>query len=347
MDVYGTVSILRPNGKGTALMHAIGYSEFGAAENVLALHVLPTPDPGPGDVLIEVQLSGVNPSDVKARAGNRPGMTRPPYPLIIPHSDGAGTIVAVGKGVDPDRVGKRVWIWNGQWLRAHGTCANHIVLPSDQAVDMPDDVSMETGAQLGIPGLTAAHVVFAAGPVAGKTVLVQGAAGTVGYLATQLAVWGGAKVIATARGAGLIRAETAGAAEVLDFGADKLDQRIRDAAGGPVDHIVEVEFGRNADTDAAVIAENGTISAFGSALDMTPRMPFYPLMFKAVTLHLILIYLLPKAPRDAAIQRLHKALADGALECPVARVFDLSEAAAAHRAVEAGSRDGGVLVRCT
>ena len=328
-------------------MRAIGYSAFGPAASVLSLLDLPTPSPGPGEVLVEMQLSGVNPSDVKARAGNRPGVTEPPYPLIIPHSDGAGIIAAVGAGVDPARVGRRVWIWNGQWRRAFGTCASHIALPAQQAVDTPDDVTFETGAQLGIPGLTAAHAVFAAGPVAGKTVLVQGAAGTVGHLATQLAAWGGAKVIATARGEGLDRARAAGAAEVVDFTGEDLAQRIAQAAGGPVDHIVEVEFGRNADTDAAVIAENGTISAYGSALDMAPVMPFYPLMFKAVTLHIVLIYLLPEAPRDAAIARLHQAFADGALDCPVAQVFDLADTATAHEAVEAGKRAGGVLVRCT
>lgn len=327
-------------------MRAIGYSQFGPAESVLALHDLPTPDPAAGEVLVELQRSGVNPSDVKARAGNRPGVTTPPYPLIIPHSDGGGTIVAVGDGVDRARIGRRVWIWNGQWRRAYGTCASHIALPSDQAVDLPEGVTLDAGAQLGIPGLTAAHAVFATGPVAGKTVLVQGAAGTVGHLATQLAAWGGATVIATARGAGLDRARAAGAAAVLDFEGEDLAQRILEAAGGPVDHIVEVEFGRNAETDAAVIAENGSISAYGSALDMAPRMPFYPLMFKAVTLHLVLIYLLPEAPRDAAIRRLHDALAEGALDCPVARVFDLADAAAAHVAVEAGGRAGGVLVKC-
>lgn len=327
-------------------MRAIGYSQFGPAADVLGLEDLPTPDPGPGEVLVALELSGVNPSDVKARAGSRPGVTRPPYPLIVPHSDGAGTIVAAGDGVDPARVGRRVWIWNGQWQRAFGTCASHISLPAAQAVDLPEGVSFETGAQLGIPGLTAAHAVFAHGPVADKTVLVQGAAGTVGHLATQLAVWGGATVIATARGAGLDRATGAGAAVALDFGADDLAAQITDAAGGPVDHIVEVEFGHNAETDAAVIVENGSIAAYGSALDMAPRMPFYPLMFKAVTLHMVLIYLLPKAPRDAAIARLHRALADGALDCPVDHVFDLHDAARAHMAVEAGGRAGGVLIRC-
>ena len=328
-------------------MRAIGYSAFGPAATVLTLQDLPTPEPGPGEVLVQLSLSGVNPSDVKARAGSRPGVTEPPYPLIIPHSDGAGTITAVGDDVDPARIGSRVWIWNGQWQRPFGTCATHVTVPAAQAVDLPEAVAFETGAQLGIPGLTAAHAVFAGGPVDGKTVLIQGASGTVGYLAAQLAVWGGAKVIATARGAGPERLHGIGTTAVVDFTGDDPAGDIMEAAGGPVDHIVEVEFGRNADTDAAVIAENGTIAAYGSAQDMRPAMPFYPLMFKAVTLHLVLIYLLPQELREAAIARLHAALADGALDVPVDRIFDLAETAKAHAAVEAGGRAGGILVRCT
>ena len=328
-------------------MKAVVYDKFGTAGDVLRLQEMPTPDPADGEVLVALHISGVNPSDVKARSGARPGVTAPPFPTIVPHSDGAGEIIAVGEGVDPGRVGQRVWIWNGQWQRAFGTCSSHICLPDAQAVPLPETVSFETGAQLGIPGLTAAHVVCAGGDIRGKTVLVQGASGTVGYLATQLALWAGANVIATARGAGLERARSAGAHTVLDFTSPDLSADILEAAKGPVDHIVEVEFGKNIETNAAVIAENGTLCAYGSALEMRPEIPFGPLMFKAVSIHIALIYLLPPAPRMAAIQRLHQALADKALDCPVETVLDLADAARAHEAVEAGARAGGVLVRCT
>ncbi len=327
-------------------MQVIGYSKFGPASDVLTLQEVETPAPAAGEVLVQVHMSGVNPSDVKARAGARPGVTEPPFPLVVPHSDGAGIVVAVGAGVDTGRIGERVWIWNGQWQRAYGTCASHICLPAAQAVPMPDGVSFEAGAQLGIPGLTAAHAVFAGGDVAGKTVLISGAAGTVGLLATQIAVWAGARVVATARGSGLQRAKDAGAAQVVDFTAGALPADILNAAGGPIDHVIEVEFGQNADTISEVIAENGTICAFGSAQNMRPEIPFYPLMFKAVTLHMALIYILPDPQRKAAIQRLHHVLREGALQLPVAEIFDLSNAAAAHQAVEAGGREGGILVRC-
>ncbi|MEM8656189.1 MAG: NADPH:quinone reductase [Pseudomonadota bacterium] len=326
-------------------MKCILYSRFGPASDVLSLIERPTPDPAAGEVLVELTYSGVNPSDVKARSGARPGVTKPPFDQIIPHSDGAGQIVAVGDGVPADRVGQRVWIWNGQWQRPFGTAATHICLPSDQAVTLPDGATDETGAVLGIPGLTAAHAVFGGGAVRGQTVLIQGGAGTVGLLAVQLAKWGGAKVIATARGDGLTAAEQAGADVVLNYADPDLSQHILAANNdSPVSRIVEVEFGLNIATDADVIAPNGTIAAYGSAKDMSPTLPFGPLLFKAVTLDILLIYLLPETLRTAAINRLHDALTAGALTCPVAERFALADTAAAHEAVEAGNRTGAILV---
>ena len=280
-------------------MRAITYTEFGPASDVLTLENLPTPAPAAGEVLVRLATSGVNPSDVKARAGGRPGVTKPPFPKIIPHSDGAGHIEAVGEGVDASRVGQRVWIWNGQWKRAFGTAADYITLPAEQAVPLPEQTSFEQGAVLGIPGLTATHAVLGGGPVAGQKLLISGGAGTVGHLAIQVAKASGAEVIATARGTdGVKAAQAAGADHVFDYSdADLADQILAATAGQLIDRIVEVEFGKNSDTNAAVIAENGTIAAFGSALDMAPVMPFYPLMFKAVTLDLVLVYLLTKSQR--------------------------------------------------
>ncbi|MCE8515632.1 NADPH:quinone reductase [Ruegeria pomeroyi] len=327
-------------------MKAVLYRAFGAARDVLQLEELPAPRPGPGEVLVDVAFSGVNPSDVKARAGARAGVTELPYPAIVPHSDGSGVIRSVGDGVDAGRVGERVWLWNGQWGRAMGTCAEQIALPSEQAVPLPEGVSLETGAVLGIPGLTAAHVVFSGGPVNGRTVLVQGGAGTVGYLAVQLAKWGGARVIATASTGATERLRAAGADAVLDYADPDLAAAVLAANdGAPVDRIVEVEFGANAEVDAAVIAPNGRINAYGSARVMAPVLPFYPLMFKSVTLETALVYLLDASNRQAAIDRVHAALTSGALSCPIQETFDLDATAAAHEAVERGARNGAILVR--
>lgn len=327
-------------------MKAIAYSSFGPAQDVLRFMDIDTPAPAAGEVTVDLAFSGVNPSDVKARAGSRPGVTKPPFPLVVPHSDGSGVISAAGDGVDAARVGQRVWIWNGQWRRAHGTAATQITLPEDQCVPLPDKTDLQTGACLGIPGLTACFTVFSGGAVAGKTLLIQGGAGTVGLLAVQLAKWGGAHVIATARGAGLDRARAAGADVVLDYAAPDLATRILAAnQGKPVDRIVEVEFGANIATDTEVIAENGVICAYGSALNMTPELPFYPLLFKAVTIEIALIYLLTPTQRAQTVARLTDALTDGALHCPIERVYPLADCAAAHRAVEAGQRAGAILLQ--
>lgn len=328
-------------------MRAVFYERFGPASEVLTLGDLSTPEPGEGEVRVRLAASGVNPSDVKLRAGGRPGMTEPPYPRIIPHSDGAGTVDAVGPQVDPSWVGRRVWVWNAQWQRAFGTAAEAVVLPVDQIAPLPDGVPFDVGAGLGIPALTAAHAVFCCGPVQGKTVLVSGGGGTVGHLAVQFARLGGARVMATVgRPEDHDRVLAAGAEAVVDFRREDVASRLADLTGGHgIDHAVEVEFGTNADVLAAVIRPRGSIAAYGSALAPRPEMPFYPLMFKAVTLKLVLVYLLDAAERAAAVDRVNEALATGDLDVAISATVPLAETAAAHRAVEAGGRAGAVIVR--
>ncbi|KIN71277.1 NADPH:quinone reductase [Sulfitobacter guttiformis] len=328
-------------------MKSIYYDRFGTAADVLTTDTFDTPPPAAGEVTVRLAFSGVNPSDIKSRAG-APGIAKPAFTRVIPHSDGSGLIEAVGKGVDPARIGTRVWIWNGQWQRAFGTASTHITLPSEQAVLLPDTVNLETGAILGIPGLTAAEAVFGAGDVQGKTLLVSGGGGTVGYLAVQLAVWGGAHVIATSSPRDMDRVRAAGAHHVLDYRSKTLASDIISANNGAmVDRILEVEFGANVTMNAEVIGVNGTIAAYGSQIEMTPTLPFRPLLFKAVTIDVILIYLLPLAARRERIERLNAALQEGALSCPVAKVFALNDCASAHEAVLAGGRAGAVLIDCS
>ncbi|MEM8798083.1 MAG: NADPH:quinone reductase [Pseudomonadota bacterium] len=327
-------------------MRAVTYEQFGSAEDVLQVTDLPTPNAGAGEVLVRLATSGVNPSDIRARAGGRPGVTKPPFPVIIPHSDGAGVIEAVGDGVDTARIGERVWIWNGQWRRAFGTAADYIALPSAQAVRLPDETSFEEGAILGIPALTACHAVLGGGSVQGKRVLISGGAGTVGRLAVQVAKAQGADVIATARGTdGLEAARTAGADHVFDYSDDGLADQILDATrGAPVERIVEVEFGKNAATNTKVIAEGGTIATYGSAKDMEPVLPFYPLMFKAVTIELVLVYLLSDEKRRIAIENVTKLLENKALDLRISKILNLDECAKAHDIIAQGERAGSVIL---
>ncbi len=327
-------------------MHAAWYEQTGPAADVLQVGDLPAPTPGPGEVLVRVLASGVNPSDVKARAGTRGGASAMPYARIVPHSDGAGVIEAVGDGVPPERIGERVWLWNGQWQRAFGTAAELIALPAAQAVSMPESVDALTGASLGIPGLTAAHGVFADGTVAGQSLLIHGGAGTVGYLMVQLARAGGAHVITTVGSeADAVRARAAGAAVALRYDSPSLAEDIRAANHGqPIDRIIDVEFGMNVDVNAEVMRAHGTIVTYGSARMLRPELPFYPLLFKAARLTFALVYLLDDTQRARAIDHLHHALTTGGLRVPVHARYPLDDIAGAHVAVEAGRRQGAVLV---
>lgn len=326
-------------------MRAITYARFGPAQDVLDLTEVETPAPAPGEVLVRLAFSGVNPSDAKARAGVRPGVTRPAFDRIIPHSDGAGVIEAVGDGVDRARIGERVWIFNGQWQRAFGTAADSIALPSEQAVPLPADVSFEIGATLGIPGLTAAHTVFGGGDVAGQMLLISGGAGAVGHNAVQLAKWGGATVIATASAAATDRVTAAGADHVFDYTDPDLAAKISGASGGPgISRAVEVEFGENAALLAEVMAPNGTIATYGSGKNMTPALPFGPYLFKALKIDITLIYILPAALREQAIGLLHVALTSGAFTPAIHATFPLGECAAAQDAVMTPGRTGAVLL---
>jgi len=323
-------------------MRAIWYEANGPAEQVLILGELPDPLPGPGEVRVALRASGINPSDVKARAGVRGPMA---FARIIPHSDGAGIIDAVGAGVSAGRIGERVWLWNAAWQRPAGTCAEWVCLPAEQAVPLPADTGWDAGACLGIPASTAAHALFADGDIAGQAVLVTGGAGAVGHYAIQLARWGGARVIATVSGeekAAVARA--AGADAVINYREGDTAAAILRASGGDkVDRIIEVEFGGNLAVSQAVLRPGGVIASYGSMADPVPALPFYPLMFNHVTLRMLLVYLLSKAQRAEVIARINGALADGALTHAIAARFPLAETAAAHRAVESGQLIGNAV----
>ena len=326
------------------MMRAIAYERTGSAAEVLELREVPRPAPGPGEVLVRVAYSGVNPSDAKTRAGARGALA---WPRVIPHSDGSGVIAAVGDGVDPGRVGQRVWLWNAAWGRAEGSCAEYVALPAAQAVALPDAASLADGACLGIPALTAHRCLFADGPIDGQVVLVTGGAGAVGAYAVQMAkLAGAARVIATVSGPQKAAHATAmGADAVVNYREEGVAEAILEAAGGArVDRIVEVEFGGNLAVTRAVLAENGIVAAYSSMAAPEPALPFYPMMFDAQTLRMVLVYKLPQAARQAGLADVTRWLADGALQHPVAGVHPLEATAAAHDAVLAPGRIGAMLV---
>ncbi|MFD0858424.1 NADPH:quinone reductase [Roseovarius aquimarinus] len=325
-------------------MRAASYSRFGPAAEVIEIGEIDTPEPGPGEVRVKLAYSGVNPSDAKARSGIRPGVTKPPYPRVIPHSDGAGEIEAVGEGVEAARIGQPVWIWNGAWQRPFGTAAEYICLPAEQAVALPDGTDLRTGATLGIPGLTAAQTVFGGGDVSGQTLLISGGAGAVGHNAVQLARWGGARVIATCGSSGTERVRAAGADAVFDYSDPELAAKITEAAPEGIDRAVEVEFGVNAALLGEVMKPLGTVAAYGSGKDMTPTLPFGAFLFKALKVDITLIYLLPAVQREKIISCLHAALTAGALAPEIDEVMPLARCAEAHEALMTPGRAGAVLL---
>ena len=321
-------------------MLAAWYERQGEASQVLQFGQQPDPEPGPGEVRVRVSYSGVNPGDTKKRRGWLG--SEMPYPRVIPHSDGAGVIDSVGEGIDPVRVGRRVWIFGAQSYRPFGTAAELSVVPAQQAVELPDGVSDEIGACLGIPGITAHRAVFADGPVEGLTVLVHGALGGVGRLAAQLALWGGAKVIATVRRVDDLKHVNPAITHAMALDHPDPVGAIRALAAGGVDRVIEVSFSDNVDLDAAVLKNNGVIAAYATRGDR-PDFPFWPMLFENIVVRLLGSDDFPIPSKQQAAADLTDAAREGALSLAIGTPLPLERIAEAHDRVDSGTRDRVVL----
>lgn len=329
-------------------MRAAWYERKGPAPEVLRLGDQPKPEPAPGELLILVRASGVNPSDTKGRGGAR-GNTAMPFPLIIPHQDGAGEVVGAGSPELQGRVGERVWFYEAQLGRPFGAAAEYVALPAGQAVRLPDDVSFEEGACLGVPAMTAHRAVFADGPVQGKTVFVSGGAGAVGRYAVQFAKLGGARVIATVGSDKDAKsARAAGADLVVDRKREDVAARVADFTGAEdgrgVDRIVEVAFGANLPLILQILKPNGVVATYSSDAEPEPKLPYWPLVLLNATVHFVLVYVMDAEAHAAAAQAITEALETGTLTHDIAEVVDLSDIARAHERVEKGA-GGKVIVR--
>jgi NADPH:quinone reductase len=326
-------------------MKAAWYETQGAARDVLVVGEMPDPEPGPAEVRIRVAASGINPGDVKKRQ-NFFGYGMP-YSRVIPHSDGAGTIDRVGDGVPASRVGERVWCYGAQSYRPFGTAAEYVIVPSGHAVPLPDGVPFEQGACLGIPGITAHRCVHAAGPVAGRVVLVQGGAGAVGLCAVQLARRAGARVLATVRSSeDEAVASRAGAHEVIRTGgvpADEVVGRIRTLAPEGVGHIVEVAFDANIGVDTELLAVGGSLAAYATG-EPGPPVPFWELLFKNIRVFFLGSDDFPPEAKAAAARELNAALVAGWPGFETIHRFALSAIAEAHESVESRTVRGRVVV---
>lgn len=328
-------------------MRAAWYERRGPARDTLVVGEMPDVQPGPGEVRIAVSVSGLSPGDVKKRSGWQGSPM--PYPRVIPHSDGAGTIDAVGDGIDPARLGQRVWCYGAQSYRPFGTAAEFVAVLSELAIPLPNAGSdsadrelAEQGACLGIAGITGHRAMFADGSVDGLVVLVHGAAGGVGSIATQMAARDGASVIAVVRAAQTERAEQLGAAHVFASDHPELSDAIRAVAPDGVHRIAEVDLADHIELDADVIAIGGVISSYYSSADR-PTLPYWKLGFADTTLRLLGSDDFPPEVKSHAAQQLTAALVDGSLRSVIADRIPLADIARAHELVEHGV-DGRVIV---
>ena len=325
-------------------MRAVYYERTGPADEVLILGEVETPRPAHGEVLVEIACSGVSPHDTKGRSGwtGRPM----PHPRVIPHSDGAGRIVAAGDGVDRSRIGERVWICRADHRAGMGAAAQFAVVPADCAVVLPDEVSFAVGAGLGVPALTAYMAVFAGGAVGGLDVLVQGGAGAVSAYAIQFARQGGARVFATVSSPE--KAEHArryGAEEIIDYRRQDVAARVLALTGGRgVARIVEVDFGANLGADVAMIAPHGWIASYSSSRVRAPAFPYYDLAPKDVTVRIVQGKIIPDETRTAGVALITQLMRRGTLQHPPTIAYPFAHTAAAHAALESGTTTGKIVV---
>lgn len=322
-------------------MQAAWYEKNGEPRDVIVVGEMETPRPGAGEVLVRLATSGVNPSDVKSRRGRL--LTGP---RIIPHSDGAGVVEAVGDGVSAGRIGERVWTWNAQWKRPFGTAAEYVALPEAQAVPLPDNIDFAAGACLGIPALTALRAIDLQGDVAGKTLLITGAANAVGHYAVQIAKRRGARVIGTASAARRGHALAAGADEVIDYREGKTAEQLKELTGGKgADGIVDMDLSTTAALlPEGALAPHGKLVCYGSNVPADIPVSFPAMLWNSLTLQVFVVYELLPEVRAAALLDLTRMLAADVLKHSIGATFPLEQTAEAHEAVEKGDTIGNVVL---
>jgi NADPH2:quinone reductase len=323
-------------------MRAAYYEQNGSARDVLRVGDVETPQAGPGEVRVKLATSGVNPSDVKSRQGSTRKIA---WPRLIPQSDGAGVIDQVGDGIAKSRLGERVWVWNGQWKRAFGTAAEFIALPAAQAVKLPDKISFEAGACLGIPAMTAIHAVALAGTEKDSTVLVAGGAGSVGQYAIQFAKVLGATVLTTISSPEkAAAAREAGADHAIDYRREDVGERVMELTGKRgVDAVIEMDLAANAKLIPFVLRPKGSVIVYGTGA-AAASLPAYFCLTQSIRVQFFLVYELDTRERERAVSAIGRALEQGKLANRIATpTYTLADIAAAHEAVERGTI-GNVIV---
>jgi len=312
-------------------MQAALFEQTGPASQVLQVTETDTPEPGLGQVRVKIAFSGINPTDVKTRGGKVP-VTIDEFQ--VPHHDGSGVIDAVGEGVDPNRIGERVWVMLAASGNRYGTAGQYCIVNSEFARLLPDSVSLELGATLGVPAVTAAYCLFADGQIAGESVLVTGGAGAVGRAAVQLAKWAGARVFTTVSSERKAEvARDAGADVVVNYTNPNAVDQLK---GQGISRIIEVNLAANLELDLAISQPGMKIVSYAADGD-DPVLPRRALMTACITIEFMMLYNVQQEKFWNAVKFLEQALAEGALTPPPITLLPLTEIAKAHEQVEASS----------
>jgi NADPH2:quinone reductase len=311
-------------------MRAALYEKTGPASEVLQVSEVDLPEPGPGQVRVLISFSGINPTDVKTRSRGVASINE----FQIPHQDGSGVIDAVGAGIDPSRIGERVWVMLAANGNRYGTAAQYCIVNSELARHLPDAATLELGATLGVPAVTAAYCLFADGPIAGESVLVSGGAGAVGRAAVQLAKWAGARVFTTVSSEHKAQIATeAGADVVVNYTDPTAIDQLKDQG---ISRIIEVNLGANLELDLAISQPGMKIVVYAADGD-DPVLPRRALMTACISIEFMLLYNIPEHKLWQAVEFVEAALAQGALTPPPITLMPLNEIAAAHVQIEAAS----------
>lgn len=306
---------------------------------------------------MRIVISGVNPTDWKSRSGSGLNQTLE-FPQIVPNQDGSGVVDAVGPDVVGLSVGDRVWVFLAQHQRPTGTAQEYVVLPASRVVPIPDGVSFEVGASLGVPAMTAHRALTVSedwpsrlqpGALDGATVLVAGGAGAVGHAAIQLARWAGATVVTTVSSPDKATLATAaGAHHVVNYKSGDAAANIKALAPQGVDLVVEVAPGQNAALNAAVASPRATIAIYATDGGGTLELDVRPNMVLNARYQFILLYTVGEEALRNGRDDVTAAASAGVLAVgeaaglPLHR-FTLADTAAAHDAVESGVT-GKVLI---
>ncbi|MBX2839442.1 MAG: NADPH:quinone reductase [Gammaproteobacteria bacterium] len=321
----------------------------GTAADTLKLIDRDPQSPAENEIRVRVSASGVNPSDVKVRSGAQGPMVADE---VIPHNDGAGIVEAIGDAVTRFSIGDRVWLFNvnrstdGVAQGVNGTASDWVNVPENLAAELPGELGFLEGACLGVPAMTAHRAVFSGGDVDGKLLFVSGGAGSVGLLAVQMASAAGARVVTSVSNDEKAQhARAAGAEHVINYREEDLTEVLLDTYGShSVDRFVDVDFAAHAEMSTTVLKRNGEIAAYASTSDLTPSLPYYPMMFNNSNIQLVFVYGMPSAAKEQAIKDINRFAEQGKLRPLVGQRFSLENIAEAHDTVEAGGFLGNVVI---